>query len=92
MHKESSSKRLDRLTLTIESSVNSKKNIKDFSCSECGEYFGTSDEQNYHIDEYHGGNGVIVTEAKEDKLSEKEIDINICELCDKVFHSRVVVE
>ena len=49
MHKESSCKRLDRLTLTIESSVNSKKNIKDFSCSECGEYFGNSDEQNYHI-------------------------------------------
>ena len=46
-------------------------NVKDFICSECGEYFGTSDERKYHIEKYHGGNGVTVTETKED-IDEKK--------------------
>ena len=86
VHQESDSERLDRLTVTIKSSLNSQKIVQDFSCSECGEYFGTSDEQRYHIDKYHGGNGVVDKHSKQDK---EKIDY-VCELCDKVFESRVL--
>ena len=86
VHQESDSERMDRLTVTIKSSVNSQNIDQDFSCSECGEYFGTSEEQKYHIDKFHGGNGVV---DKHCILKGEKIEY-VCELCDKVFESRVI--
>lgn len=77
---------MDRLISTIQSSVE-RKNVKDFSCSECGDFFATSEKCKYHIEKYHQGNGITVTETEEDIDGEKggENIGHICELCDRVF-------
>ena len=82
-HKESDNDRLNRLTLTIQTSLDNNISVKDLSCTECGVMFKTKEEQESHIKRYH------CRETVSDKVKDKAEFI--CELCDRVFTNQVVM-